>query len=354
MDKQYSIVDGMIDWVRVIDKESTVLYANKKMKEDLGEDIVGKKCYEIFCKNINCEYCLSHGTLANGDINKKKESLNGRTYMIVSSPMLDKEEGIIGSVEVFRDITNEKILSKEVNEKNRKMIADIGFARNMQSRMLPPKGMYNGVNIDYLYRSSEFLSGDYFDVFNIDNENTGIYICDVVGHGVSASLLTIFVRQSLRSLAKNVKVPDKVMKELHKAFLTLNLDYDKYISLFFGIYNKKTREFQYVNAGHNSIPLLLRNKDVILLESKGYPICNIFDYVEYDVSFIKLFEGDKLFLYTDGITESRNEIEEEFGIEKLINLIKTDGNILEAIKSSILEHSKVQKDDYALLMTEII
>ena len=355
-DYQLSVIDGMIDWVRVIDKNNIVFFANKKMKEDLGEGIVGKKCFEVFCSTKKCDNCISNETLSNGSIHKKEIILNGRTYMVVSSPMFNEDEEIIGSVEVFRDVTIEKELEKKVNEKNRKMSDDINFARNMQKRMLPPKGMYNGVSIDYLYESSEFLSGDFFDVFKMDADNVGIYICDVVGHGVTAALLTIFVRQSLRTIAKGKNNADKIISELHRTFLALNLDSDKYFSIFFGIYNKVTQDFQYINAGHNSVPILLKNnkKELIMLEAKGYPICNIFDNVEYDINHVTLSEHDKLFFYTDGITEARNYLGQEYGVDNLIEMINCSDNILEKLKASLDDYSQIQKDDYAILMAEII
>lgn len=352
---ELGIVDGMIDWVRVVDKNNIVLYANKKMREELGEEVIGKKCYDVLCRNNKCDFCISSITLENGTIMRKQSSFGNKTYMIVSSPMIDDDGEITGSVEVFRDITNEVLLAEKINEKNKKMSDDINFARNMQKRMLPPKGMYNGVNIDYLYESSDALSGDFFDVFEIDEDNTGIYICDVVGHGVTASLLTIFVRQSVRTIAKGNMSINKIMKELHKTFLALNLDYDKYFSIFFGIYNKNTCDFKYINAGHNSVPILINNKnDIKMLKSKGYPIANIFDNVSYDVSIVNLKVGDKILLYTDGITEATNHEGIQYGVENLINSIKSEGKVLENIKSSLESFSKVQKDDYAVLLVEII
>lgn len=351
---QLGIVDGMIDWVRVVDKNNVVLYANKKMKEELGE-IVGRKCFEVFCLNRGCEYCITRATIEKGSISKKEASVGDRTFMVVSSPLINGSGKNVCAVEVFRDITNEKILAKKIREKNKKMSDDINFARNMQMRMLPPKGMYNGLSIDYLYESSESLSGDFFDVFKIDDENTGVYICDVVGHGVSASLLTVFVRQSLRTIAKGNISLDKIMREVHKTFLSLNLDYDKYFSVFLGVYNKATHEFRYVNAGHNSEPILLKNnKDIILLKSKGYPIANIFDNVKYDENKTTLEIGDKLFFYTDGITEAKNDDNQEYGVENLVNVIKHEGNILRNLTTSLNEFCEVHKDDYAVLMAEII
>lgn len=353
---QFNIVDSMIDWVRVVDKDNNVFYANKKMQEDLGENIIGLKCYETLCQDQKCEDCISNKTLTEGTIFRKETRFKDRIYTVVSSPLYSENGEVVGSVEVFRDITHDKELARSVNEKNKKMSQDIEFARNMQMRALPPKGMYNGISIDYLYESSEQLSGDFFDVYKIDKDNVGIYICDVVGHGVTASLLTIFVRQSLRTLEIGNKDAAKIVQQLHRTFLGLNLDYDKYISIFYGIYNKSTHEFQYVNAGHNTIPILLKSntKELNRLVAKGYPICNIFDNVSYDLNKIKLNLGDKLFFYTDGITESKNKDGEEFGEERLIDIIKNSNNILEELKSSLEEYRHIQKDDYAMLMAEII
>jgi sigma-B regulation protein RsbU (phosphoserine phosphatase) len=351
---QLGIADGMIDWVRVVDKNNIVLYANKKMQEDLKEEIVGKKCYDVLCRDERCDLCISSITLEKGSIMQKKQKFRDKTYMIISSPLYGKDGEIEGSVEVFRDITNEVILAEKINEKNKKMSEDIKFAKNMQKRMLPPKGTYNGISIDYLYESSESLSGDYFDVFEIDENNTGIYICDVVGHGVTASLLTIFVRQSLRTIAKGNMSLNRIMKELHKTFLSLNLDYDKYFSVFFGIYNKDSHEFKYVNAGHNSAPILIRDNSIKTLILKGYPIANIFDNVDYAVGKITLKVGDKLLLYTDGIAEATNSEGIQFGVDNLINTIQTEGNILKNIETSLNNFSTVHKDDYAALLAEII
>jgi sigma-B regulation protein RsbU (phosphoserine phosphatase) len=91
-----------------------------------------------------------------------------------------------------------------------------------------------------------------------------------------------------------------------------------------------------------------------LLNSKGYPIANIFDDVNYDENKLNLNIGDKLFLYTDGITEARNRNNEQFGIENLLYIIKKDGDILGNLSHYLNDFCKMHKDDYAMLMAEII
>lgn len=354
-ENEIPIVDDMIDWVRVVDKDNNVLYANKKMCNEVDRCICGEKCYNLFKTGKKCDNCISGYTLETGNVAKKEVVYNNKTYNVVSSPLKDKNNEVVAAVEVFRDITLAKELTQELNKKNEKMFSDINFAKNMQIRMLPPKEIYNGLLLDYIYEPSEMLSGDIFDVYKINERFTGVYICDVVGHGVTASLLTMFVRQTLRTLSKNQYNINNIMKELHKMFLSLNLDSDKYFSLFFGIHDNETKLFSYVNAGHNTNPILISGKELILLQAKGYPICNIFENVEYEVSSIKLNLRDKLILYTDGIVEAENFEHEEFGEQRLIDAVRKDENILSNVYTEVNKFSANSlKDDCAIMLVEVV
>ncbi len=351
----FCIVEGMTDWVRVVDINNKVLYANKKMCDDVGRVLEGEKCYCLFGKDGKCDDCISCLTLETGKIAKKEVTYGNKVYNVISSPIRNDDNELIAAVEVFRDVTYTKEITKELNEKSKKMFNDIKFAKNMQSRMLPPKEIYNGLALDYIYEPSEMLSGDVFDVYKINDQYTGVYICDVVGHGVSASLLTMFVRQTLRTLSKNQHNINRIMKDLHKMFLSLNLDSDKYFSVFFGIYDRKEREFSYINAGHNTNPILISGEKISLLEARGYPICNIFENVEYDISSVKLKLRDKLIFYTDGIVEAKNSSNEEFGENRLIDIVKKGNNILQDVYSELKRFSpEILKDDCAIMQVEVV
>ncbi len=351
----FSIVEGITDWVRVIDTDNNVIYSNKKMREDIGRNLAGEKCYNLFGQGNKCSLCTSCIALETGNPEMKEIEFQNKVFNVISSPIRNNKNDMVAAVEVFRDITNAKEITKELNARNKMMMEDIKFAQNMQDRMLPLKGIYNGLMLDYIYKPSEMLSGDMFDIFKINERYVGIYICDVVGHGVSASLLTMFVRQSLRSLARNQYNPEQILKELHKMFLSLNLEADKYFSVFFGIYDRHTNEFSYVNAGHNTNPLWISDNKVILLEARGYPICNIFEYVDYDINTIKLNFNDKLIFYTDGIIEARNEAKEEFGEKRLVKIVENANNILVDIYTELKNFSYGDLvDDCAMMLLEVL
>jgi sigma-B regulation protein RsbU (phosphoserine phosphatase) len=352
----YDILDGMIDWVRVIDKNGIIIYANKTMEDNLGRKVVGEKCYSILCKSHPCEQCITQRTINTGMILQKEEIVGDRIFSVKSSPVRGEDGEIYAAVEVFRDVTRERKLEKALLKKNEKMSKDLDFARTIQQKILPSKGNYGSITIDYLYKPSELLSGDMFDVFNINENYTGIYISDVVGHGVTASMLTMFVRQTMRAIKSEVLSPAKALSELHKRFIDLKLDDEKYFTIFYGIIDNRNNSFTYVNGGHNCIPIHVNKEGVNLLESKGYPICSLFDKIKYKENTIKLNKGDKILFYTDGIIEAKNVKGEEFGLDRLIKTIEgKDTNLIKAIEEEIENFQcGTQEDDFAVIKMRVI
>ena len=352
----YHVLEGMADWVRVIDKDGTIIYANKIMKEALGQNIIGMKCHKSLGREVPCTFCITERSINTGEVVQKEEIFNGRYFSVKSSPVTNSNGEIFGAVEVFRDVTRERKLELELIEKNKKMSKDLGFAKRIQERILPSKDIFDNITFDYVYRASEMLSGDIFDVFHIDDENIGIYISDVSGHGVAAAMMTMFIRQTMRSIKEDILSPSVALAELYRRFSTLDLDVDKYFTIFYGVFNKKTYEFKYANAGHNCIPIKFNKDGMELLEAKGFPIVVLFDKIVYDEKTIQLSYGDKILFYTDGITEAKDMDGKEFGTDGVINIIKkNDGNILDDLENTIIDFSwGEQQDDFALVLLEVI
>lgn len=352
----YEVLDGMVDWVRVIDEKGIIIFANKSMEEALGEDIVGKRCYSVIGKSCACTRCITEATINTGEVVEKEEIIGDRIFSVKSSPVKDLNGNIYAAVEVFRDVTKERKLEREIVKKNEKMSKDLSFARTIQKKILPKRGTLGPLKIDYLYFPSEMLSGDIFDINKIDDNLIGIYISDVVGHGITASIMTMFIRQAMKSIKYDYLDPSEAISELHQRFLDLNLDTDKYFTIFYGIFNKKDNTFEYVNGGHNCIPLHINSDGIEFLEAKGYPITCLFDTIKYEKKSIKLEKGDKILFYTDGVIETRNEKGELFGFDRLIDITnKNRDNLLNAIEKSLNEFKyKDIDDDFALLTAELM
>mgnify|MGYP003755883211 FL=1 len=352
----YHVLEGIADWVRVVDKNGIVIYANKAMKEELGEEIIGIPCDESHCGLNNCNFCITRRSIETGEVIQKEEFIKGNYYSVKSSPVKDCHGNIYAAVEVFRDVTRERKLEQDLIGKNKKMNRDLQFAKRIQEKILPKKGISEGVKLDYIYKPSEILSGDMFDMFNIDDEHIGIYISDVSGKGIAASMMTMFIRQSMRVMKDDIKNPSAALTELHKRFVSLNLEVDNYFTIFYGIYSRRTGIFKYVNAGHNCIPIRYNEDGYDLLYNKGYPITSLFDHISYEEKEIQLKKGDKIFFYTDGITEARDASGKEFGLEEVLNIIKdSPTNILNLIEEKIINYSwGEQQDDLAIVLLEVI
>src|SRR5690606_22227184 len=132
----------------------------------------------------------------------------------------------------------------------------------------------------------------------------------------------MFVRQTMRAIKDDILSPSAALTELHKRFVTLNLGADKYFTIFYGVYNTKNNQLKYSNAGHNCIPIRFNTDQITLIKTKGFPISLIFNKIYYEENEILLNKGDKILFYTDGITEVKDIDGEEFGVDRIIDVIK--------------------------------
>ena len=352
----YQVLESMADWVRVIDYNGNILYANKSMKDSLGDNIVGMKCYAAHGQLEPCGFCISRRSIETKETIQKEEIIQGRYFTVKSSPVLDNHGQVIAAVEVFRDVTRERKLELELIEKNTKMSNDLLFAKRLQHRILPKTGIYGNLQIDHLYKPCEMLSGDIFDIYYIDEDNIGVYICDVVGHGVTASMMTMFVRQTMRAVKDDILSPSRTLSELHQKFTSLDLDVDKYFTIFYGVFNTKDRSFKYSNGGHNCVPIKFNDNGITLLKTNGFPISLIFNEVDYVEKEIKLNPGDKILFYTDGIIEAKNIYGEEFEIDGILKVIKENKeDILNKIVYNVERFRwGEQNDDLAMVLMEVL
>jgi phosphoserine phosphatase RsbU/P len=350
------ILDGMVDWVRVIDKNGYTIYTNKSMERDLGGKVLGIKCYKVFNKDSKCRRCITETTLSTGEMAEKEESIADRIFSIKSSPVKDQNGNIYAVVEVFRDVTKERKLEKEIMKRNEIMSNDVAFARKIQKKILPKSGIYDCVEMSYLYRPCEVLSGDMFDIFKIDEEHIGFYVSDVVGHGVTASIMTMFIKQTMASIVCDFTSPAEAIGNLHKNFLELSLDVESYFTIFYGIINTKTKSLKFVNGGHNSIPFLLKKQKIDYLEGSGFPITSLFEEIKYEEKEVFLSQGDEMILYTDGIIEAKNRDGEEYGFERLEGVIKQRNcDPITEIKNSVDDFIYYElEDDFTILRLKVL
>ena len=204
---------------------------------------------------------------------------------------------------------------------------------------------------------SREVGGDYFDVIKMEDGRIGIAIADVSGKGAGASLLMSNLQASLRALI-NVE-PDLglLVKRINK-ILYENTSADKFITFFIGIIDPASRKLTFCNAGHNP-PLMFSTTGKVRLLEEGGLIIGVLKNSEYQTESVDLAKGDKIVLYTDGITEAENDSEEEFGESGLITHVQANlSEKPEALVNSIIDEVKEfapdisSQDDVTLLILE--
>lgn len=315
------IIDGMSDWVRVLDLDCNIIYVNRTMAKALKKPVIGKKCYEAFDKNEPCENCVSCKSINNAKTYEKEEVFEDKVFSVISSPVKNSNGDVIAVVEVLRDITAIKRMQQKIITQNKELHNDLDMAKKLQRSLLPSKLSEERVKFAFIYKPCETLGGDFIDIFKIDKNHLGIYIADVSGHGVSSSLLTVFLRMSIN---KNILSPAEALAELYNEFNIIGFDTDLYITIFYSIVDLNNMTLTYSNAGHNICPIIFGNSRFEVLKKSGIPISDWIDKPGYTNSCINLNKGDRIFYSSDGIIEVKNNLKEQFGEKRLLDILLND------------------------------
>lgn len=199
---------------------------------------------------------------------------------------------------------------------------EIKIAREVQT-MLFPKSLPNddavAIHASYLPHSS--IGGDYYDYIQIDEEQFLFCVADVSGKGVPASLLMSNFQAGLRTILRQTDDLLTVVTELNYLIYT-NAIAEKFITAFFAIYNRRTHELHYVNAGHNA-PVLLHENDTVQLLTEGCTMLGIFEDLPFiSVANVPIPKKSLVLCYTDGLTEVFNTDEDEYGLDNTIKFLQ--------------------------------
>jgi len=225
-------------------------------------------------------------------------------------------------------------MMKELKQSEVKLTDQVRLKREMQlaqsiQQTLLPKTVppTEGFDIAAKYDAAMEVGGDYYDFFYVDDDSMGMAVGDVSGKGIGGAFVMSIVRTALRLEARAKKSAAEVLTNINT---TLDSEFRKgmYITLFYIILDSKRRLINYASAGHNPMVLYRKKTDQIYnLNPKGFPIgLNLGDPRIFKRSVVneklQLSKGDLLFVYTDGITEAMNGARDEFGEERLLEVIK--------------------------------
>lgn len=213
-------------------------------------------------------------------------------------------------------------------------------AREIQQSLLPKQiPQVPGFEIEGAWEPARIVGGDYFDVIRLSETKVGICIADVVGKSVSAALLMANVQASIRAFVAESVSPIDLCARVNSV-LCATLSSGKFVTLFYGILDSELRTLRYTNGGHLPPVLLSANGSVKRLDNSG-ALLGIFPTWKYEESFVLVDPGDRILLFTDGITEASLPDGEEFGEERLIECARNSAKESAAeLSAQLLDHVK--------------
>ncbi|OEU65457.1 MAG: hypothetical protein BA863_10170 [Desulfovibrio sp. S3730MH75] len=355
-----SVVRSAYDAIISVDSYGKITFWNRA-----AESIFGYAVYEIVGKSVSMimpeRFREKHQKGLNRVVSTGKLKIIGKTIEVVGLKKDGREfpvelslakwgtrEGIFFTG-ILRDITERKRIEAEIQKANKRMKSDLEAAAEVQKSLLPKECLeIQEVRFAYTFKPCEELGGDIFNVFKLDEKHVGLYILDVSGHGVPAALLSVtlshvmsplpdqssLLKQQIGNFSKYRLVPPaEVAKHLNNQFL-MDPDKPQYFTLVYGILNLETHEFRYVSAGHSSLIYLSHDSDAAILynPNPGLPIGFIKE-TNYEESSVYLKPGDRLYLYSDGVTDATNSNEEQFEERRLIGVLDQSYGLL--LKDSI-------------------
>jgi len=196
-------------------------------------------------------------------------------------------------------------------------------AREIQQSLLPREiPQIPGFEVAGAWQPASTVSGDYYDVLRLGDHRLGICIADVVGKGVSAALLMANVQAAVRAFASDSESPAEVCAKVNR-LLCENIATGKFVTFLYGILDGEARTFQHCNAGH-LYPILMLGGSIRVLEQGG-AVLGVFPSWTYENSMVELRAGDRLFLFTDGITEASDTNGQEFEEASIAAFAKANG-----------------------------
>lgn len=212
--------------------------------------------------------------------------------------------------------TDTLLQERDVKEQ---MDHQLNMAREIQENLLPQYIPKNArLMISKINKPAAEVGGDYYDFFELDKNRIGIVIADASGKNVPAAIIMTVFKTTLSTMDL-AKMPAEEVLTRANRIIAKNITTDRFITAMYVIINAETGEVQMSSAGHNPAYVIpgKGTKSPLGEKNVSCPPLGIIDDFEYESTTFKLNEGEMLFLYTDGVTEARNTMEEEFGESRL-------------------------------------
>jgi phosphoserine phosphatase RsbU/P len=279
-----------------------------------------------------------------GGVFARFKDVDGNTFSLVSFD------------EFTHELEAQRRAEAERQEHERRVAQELEIAKRVQARLFPQtKPQLRTLEYAGMCIQAHQVGGDYYDFLNLGQERLGLVLGDVSGKGIAAALLMANLQANLRSqVGIAIDQPERLLRSVNQLFCD-NTDDGAFASLFFAEYDDLSARLRYVNCGHLCALLLRTDSSIDRLDATS-TLLGLFKDWDCSVGERQLMSGDTLALYTDGITETFNDADEQFGEERLVHALlrhrnKSPQALLEAIVAEVRKFGPgEQHDDITLII----
>ncbi len=330
-----NLINNMAIGILLISLDRMILRANRRITDLFGyneDELIGQSTLilhgsqERFRKFDNNYLQLANTTSGIIYIQHTFRKKDGSTFTAeVTGAWLDPDDHEQGIIATIQDISEKLAMQEEIQANHERLQRELELASKLQRTFLPQHTpVLNGVNVAWEYIPSDYLAGDMLSAIMLDDLHLAFYVLDVMGHGVSAALNAIaiqyFIRPSAFANERGMSFrPGELLTYLNRRFGDFLLT-ETFFTLCYGVLDLSTFVLTYANGGHPAPLLAHHNGEVEALQGGNIPL-GINMEEEFEEFQWQMLAGDKLILYSDGLTEVFNDNSEMFSKKRVTDLM---------------------------------
>jgi sigma-B regulation protein RsbU (phosphoserine phosphatase) len=352
----HSLVETLHQNILRKDLDGRFTFGNQQFCKSMGRplaDIVGKTDFDFFPRELAEKYQLDDRRVVQTGkpyetVEEHQPPGGEKLYVqVVKTPLYGADGAILGLQCIFWDITQQRLADerirranallaqsrKELRARNAQMEDDLKMAREIQLTMLPqqyptfprtasPSG--SAFQFTHRYLPAGTVGGDFFAVSALSENEAGVFICDVAGHGVRSALVTAMIRALAEELKPVATDPGQFLSRLNSDLHAIlkHTGTPMLTTAFYLVADSKSGTMRYANAGHPK-PLLIRRsasrvEPLSNAAGKSQPVLGLFEDATYQTSEVKLNPKDLVMLFTDGLYEVQDRNDALYSQEMLV------------------------------------
>ena len=394
----HSLVETLPQNILRKDLEGRFTFVNQRFCKTVGRteaEIIGKTDFDLFPPDLAAKYQQDDRDIMASrkmfEAVEENRSPDGETIyvQVVKTPLYDAEGRVIGLQGIFWDISRRRraeeqarLATAELNRskealrvKNEQMEEDLRMAREIQQSLLPQQypafpqlatPATSRFRFAHRYLPTGSVGGDYFNVLSLSDTEAGVFICDVMGHGVKSALVAAMVRALVEELKPLGANPGKFLTQLNRDLCAIlqHAGSPTLTTAFYLVADSEAGTFRYANAGHPKPLLVHRNTGKLeyLDNADGKPLTalGLIPDVEYTTAKRPMSDGDLVMLFTDGLYEVEGPNEQLYTQGMLMEAVKRRfkmpaAELFDDLLSEIKEFTQGQEftDDVCLVAMEV-